>query len=225
VEVSVVRLRRSTGCVLDLRMQEKSGTIAHDRSRYKNHGTIIGGVTWAEHGMLFDGSTGYLDCVSDESLDITDAITIEFWVKRNELDRIQYIIGKYLTDNQRSYFLYFDQYDKLVFYISSDGGTINRAYFTTTNNFESTTDWYHIAAIFVPSSSMEIYVNGDNQAGTLTGVIQGSINSNDDPVTIGQIRSANEFNGSIDEVRVYNRALSADEIAAHIEAKRHIYGI
>ena len=72
---------------------EGEGTIVHDSSGYNNHCTIYGASFTQDtperivhsnsstYSLSFDGQNDYLDCGNDESLDITDEITIEAWVK------------------------------------------------------------------------------------------------------------------------------------------------
>jgi len=75
-----VKYPTALGLVLDLPFFEGSGSIAHDMSGKDNHGSIEG-ATWGtdEEGALlkFNGSPDYVDCGKDESLDITDEVTIE----------------------------------------------------------------------------------------------------------------------------------------------------
>ena len=66
-------------------LQETSGTH-YDSSQYGNDGTPQGGVAQDAAGKIngaddFDGVDDYINCGSDASLDITDEITIEAWVK------------------------------------------------------------------------------------------------------------------------------------------------
>ena len=73
------------GCVLSLTGLPGGASKIYDRSPYGNIGTITG-ATWKRlpSGLWyldFDGSDDYVNCGNDASLDITDAITIEAWVK------------------------------------------------------------------------------------------------------------------------------------------------
>ena len=86
-----------TGNVLLLHMDESSGTIV-DYSREGNNGTKSGGVTYSASGkfgtgLSFGGSDGYVDCGNDVSLQITDAITAEAWIKSTATGT-RYMISK-----------------------------------------------------------------------------------------------------------------------------------
>ena len=63
---------------------EGSGTIAYDSSGFANNGTTTNGPSWTNGkvggGMEFDGTNDYVDVRDSDSLDITNEITIEFWI-------------------------------------------------------------------------------------------------------------------------------------------------
>jgi hypothetical protein len=75
--------------------------------------------------------------------------------------------------------------------------------------------WTHIVGIIRGATDMDLYVNEVNIGGTYSGT-GGSIAYGSDSARIGQgnssLWSSFPFNGKIDDVRIYNRALSADEI-------------
>lgn len=85
----------------------------------------------------------------------------------------------------------------------------------------SNNTWYHIVAVY-NGTSMKIYKNGTELPGSTT--FSGNISTNSYNVTIGQIAgtpdswNAYRWNGTIDEVKIYNRALSASEILADYRA-------
>lgn len=76
--------------------------------------------------------------------------------------------------------------------------------------------WHHIAAVYDGTSKaagVQIYVDGvRQQAGVTIDTLRGSFRT-EKPLQVGNGHPAAKFQGRIDEVRVYNRALSADEIS------------
>lgn len=99
------------------------------------------------------------------------------------------------------------EYDKSV---GESGGTIES--FSTTEETVSTGEWTHVAAV-IDSEGAEIYIDGDSQADNSDeGDEFNSISGGE--LSIGAFGLAEEeyFNGAIDEVRLYDRALSEEEI-------------
>ena len=89
-------LPRSTGIVLDVKWDPVTKTF---RDFSRNHHTITNHNVSPARGRsgvagYFNGDNAYLDCGNDPSLDITGAITIEAWVKKEEFARIESILSK-----------------------------------------------------------------------------------------------------------------------------------
>ncbi|MFQ6061968.1 MAG: hypothetical protein ACE5J9_02170, partial [Methanosarcinales archaeon] len=78
----------NNGLVALWHFDENKGTIAHDSSPNHNNG-IIHGATWTKgkfgYALQFDGKNDYVQVPDSASLDITDTITIEAWVKLGKL--------------------------------------------------------------------------------------------------------------------------------------------
>lgn len=200
---------KSTGCVLDVRAAP--GNTFVDVSRY--HHTITNNNVVTVKGMgdalggEYDGATAYLDCGNDASLNITDAITIEAWVKVNDIeDEYKTIVGNSPGIAEYNYWLlYRDNY--IRFNIWGGEITTDNDVVTKTNNF------YYIVTTAIKSSTSKIYVDGiEKKSGTA-----GSTYWTTTEVKIGAIRPASLFffNGTISLVRIYNRALPAYEILDH----------
>jgi len=88
----------------------------------------------------------------------------------------------------------------------------------STNASIPTGTWTHVAATYDPSPGNEVrlYING--QLDNSTNFAHGPIDSSDSALTIGNRMGQHYFDGTIDEVAIYNRALSAEEIAELYEA-------
>jgi len=214
------------GLVLDMPMDSgytKSATVLTDRTPYSNNGTAAGGVTIGSDYTTFDGSTGYVDAGNGASLNITNAITISAWVNFIDLSlygtdasKIEGIVikadepsGAFITS---SYYLTFDPrsaINRLSFTIVKNSTTSSSVYISAFNSLISINTWHYIVATY-DINSMNIYLDGVLKATTV---------SPDYPiqyvaktVKIGGGLTSRYFNGSIDEVRIYNRALSQAEI-------------
>lgn len=197
---------------------------AKDASGCGNNGTV-NGATWTSgvygSALSFDGTNDYVDCGNASSFNCTQALTIELWVK-GEFNRSswQEWVAKVAGSTQRSYYIRPEKNTgkaQLLFGYSETLKGLTSA--TVLNNWE----WYHIAGTF-DGSVMRVYVNGNLDNYT-------TVSSYTIPVTdtgilaIGRLGSVSSeyFNGSIDEVKVYSRALTADEIKASYNKNANIY--
>jgi len=194
------------------KFDEGSGTIAYD-SAGSNHGFIYGAtrkVGPIDGVLSFDGVDDYVDCGNDNSLAITNNLTIAAWVKRESAagSTNEIIVSKY-NGGKRSYRLFFIGNDRIRWWLSQDGGTTNRKYVSSTLQITDT-NWHFIAATF-KSGSLRIYIDGVNRTDSGKGNIS-SIFASTEPLFIGQENSGSYFNGLIDDVRICNRVLSAEEI-------------
>ncbi|MCX5709190.1 MAG: DUF2341 domain-containing protein, partial [Candidatus Omnitrophica bacterium] len=191
---------------------------AVDSSGYGNTGTNNGPATitsatnpvhFTDGKLLsFDGTDDYVNCGAGASLDITGAITISGWFNSSLLSGVRIIADKY-QDAIGGYQLYTNG-NKLEGYILGPGG----AFGTTGTTVLSTGAWYHAAVIFIPSTGIYLYLNGNLEASKIISP-PSSISSTARSLNIGAENGTNYlFNGLIDDVRIYNRALSAQEIQA-----------
>jgi len=234
-----MRLQRSSGLVGHWKFDEKSGLILNDSSRYKNTGTITQGAgKWTDKGYYFDGTATYVDAGNDNSLKITGAITMSTWIKvyvfptttsstwqtiltkgrsYNTLPNIQYFMGLYNVGGVQ----------KFIAIYNSDGIAGNSlALDSPDSSITNTYTWYHISATWngtTDVNSNKIYVNG-----VLKGTSQSIVPTGTDKNLTFRIGRSSftdlyYFNGIINDVRIYNRALSAGEIEKLYEATKHNY--
>jgi hypothetical protein len=193
---------------------EGSGTIAGDSSGYGNNGTVYG-ATWTtgKYGtaLSFNGLSNYVAVPNSQSLQITGAITLMAWVKTSDSNK-QAVITE-----SGGYLLYVGT--------GGDGAVYGYLYGTTSSWIGGTTNiadglWHLIALTYDPNAganNFKLYVDGAlNAQYTVTGSISASTNR----IGIGDrpdVGYRDFFNGTIDEARVYNRALSASEIQADFQ--------
>lgn len=157
---------------------------------------------------MFDGKDDALDCGNKDSFNITNQITISVWVNTFELAVKSYIIVDKLSGNNG--FSLFQYSNALGFYIGNGTGTESAgAYSPITTN-----TWYHVVGTYDVNggaNNLKVYVNG-----IVRQIATGNGFENDNgPLVIGAGNEmvTNYFNGSIDHVQVWNRTLSASEIA------------
>jgi PKD repeat protein len=196
------------GLVAAYGFNEGSGTTVADLSGRSNTGTISG-ATWVAIGrfgkaLSFNGTSSWVTVNDAPSLDLTTGMTLEAWVyPQGSLAGWRSIVMK-------------EQPGTDVYYIESlDGKAVGDVYVAgSTHHIYAATAmplnvWTHLATTY-DGANLRLYANGVQVASqALTGIIQTSTS----PLRIGGNSMWGEyFQGLIDEVRVYNRALSPTEI-------------
>jgi hypothetical protein len=165
-----------------------------------------------EHWGEFDGDGDYVDTGYDESLNITNAITVSAWVKPNNLTTSNYpgLVGRNNGAGFRNYQLIASlQGGNAYFSISGDGTA--SAYRQSTTPL-SLNQWNYLVGVY-NGTDIIMYLNGILSQGTLTGTVPPTIyGGGSTSLLIGDFVS-NYFNGSIDEVMIFNRSLTSDEIS------------
>ncbi|MEN6337925.1 MAG: LamG domain-containing protein, partial [Phycisphaerales bacterium] len=181
-----------------------------------NHGTVFGNPTWAndpQRGWCldFDGQDDYIDVGEDPSLTFSDAITLACWIKVRAFDRNwsaivtkgdDWVLARTRDDNRVAFLC-----------LGLTGGGWPEVYSGDVNDG----DWRHIAGVY-DGAELSLYQDGlrvDAKS------LHGDINRNWSRVLIGENgQTSNRFwNGLIDDVRLYNRALTAEEIGVLAEAE------
>jgi hypothetical protein len=201
------------------KFDEGSGTTAADSSGNGNNGTLKDYNTSNSDGnrppqWVADGKYGnalYFDGVDDcvttiSSTGSTSAVTVEAWIKGATANSNAGLV----FDTNWSYGIWI-QNSKI------QGGIWNASNYQHTASSQvipQTGIWYHIAMTYDMTTDhiVRLYVNG-TLAANWTAIGPTKIPNK---VDVGG-RNPNNwyFNGTIDEVRIYNRALSADEIWNH----------
>ncbi|RLG14188.1 hypothetical protein DRN69_04485 [Candidatus Pacearchaeota archaeon] len=201
-----------------LTYMDTARTKVEDISQYHNHGTIYGAVP-DEIGFDFDGTDDYIDCGDDGSLDITDAITIEAWVKPESLQTNWDYITGWRWDYILSIGVESGNACKLRWYAADLTPQV-----VSSDNYVVTFDEFQHVAVTYDSSTgkVTLYRNGikvgeDTVSGTITnfpgiGVRMGKYD--DYP-----------FNGTIALDRIWDIALSEETIKSHYEIERHLFGV
>jgi hypothetical protein len=177
-----------------------------------NNGTLVNGAGFAagEVGQAFslDGVQSYVSIPDSPSLDsFISSITIEAWIKVTQFSPSQ-IWTAIVTKGDSSWRLH--RYGLTSRISFSTDGLSN----VDLDGNKSVDDgqWHHVAAVYDGTNKF-IYVDGTLDISTPA---TGSISQNNYPVCIGENAqmTGRIFDGLIDEVSLYNRALTASEIQA-----------
>ncbi|AUP78016.1 LamG-like jellyroll fold domain-containing protein [Flavivirga eckloniae] len=151
----------------------------------------------SNYHLSFNGTTRYVDL--GDTNDLTENFTISAWIKSNANGRT--IVSK---GSAAGYEFTINSSGNLVMSFNSGTQTV-----TSTNNVPQNV-WHHVAVIY-NGSTTKVYIDG---------IEDGTANISTDPVAnsesflIGASGSSpsNFFSGEMDELRVWNRALTVDQL-------------
>ncbi|MDB4409099.1 DUF4394 domain-containing protein, partial [Akkermansiaceae bacterium] len=195
---------------------------AQDLSGRGNDGNVVGGVvsttdrTGTDSGALsFNGNNASIEIADNPSLRPTESWTVSAWVKPENLG-IPYnerILDKGGSNGSGipGYALWYDA-DRKFSFLSTWGGGVQGERLVSTTTVNSS-DWYLVTGTYDGNTS-RLYINGSLEASAQNEWENRSTN----PLLIGRYYNTSYWTGSIDEVRIYNRALSEQEVTT-------LYGI
>ena len=194
---------------------------ANDNSGNGNNGTVYGATLTNDRfgnensAYSFDGIDDYIEIGATDSLEL-NTFTISVWINEQgeHFGGAGIVVGKATGDaGEIGYRISMNNTDnKGYFVVSTMGSVTSTTGFVTSADTFTNNQWSHIIAIRT-NDSLIIYKNGKLE-GITTG-ITATINT-DNSFLIGKVDAAGDyfFNGFIDDVRIYKRALDSTEIKA-----------
>jgi CSLREA domain-containing protein len=195
-----------------------AGTTANDIAG-SNPGTLQNGATFAPgqvgQGFSFDGVDDQIQIAHNANQNTGAQITVDAWIHPTAfapLNSNPSIINKRTAANAEGYtFEVNNAGNGLYFEITTSNGVFS----ATAANALTLNIWQHVAATY-DGANLKIFLNG-NQVASNTGT--GTINAVTSDLVIGRnIALGTSFTGQIDEVELFNRALSQTEIATIADA-------
>jgi len=194
---------------------------AADSSVNNNIGTLVNLDAFTDwttghvgtYSLDFDGIEDYVNCGNDSSFNITDEITVAAWVKPANVTSYQLIVSKRQTAHVNVPFdLHLSSNNaRLLIHDGTNNDAAQSSGGITAGN------WHHVAAVY---DGANIIVYADGVAGSpVTRTAAIPVNTNN--VVVGRRADGafDHFTGTIDDVRIYSRALSAAEIIALAERR------
>ncbi len=216
VEQMEERAVPAAGLVAAYNFDEGGGTILHDLSGNGNDGTISN-TAWASAGkyggaLSFNGSTSLVTVKDANSLDLTSGMTLEAWAKPTSLNSPDAGWSAAIAKEHRN-----SSNDiSYALYAANGTGTAPAGHILVNGSDRgaqgtgvlSLNQWVFLAATF-DGKTLRTYVNG-----SLVGSrnVPGSITTTVDPLRLGGDWSGEMFSGLLDNIRVYNVALTQSAI-------------
>jgi predicted alpha-1,2-mannosidase len=199
------------------KLDESSGTLANDETTYNHDGTLKNGPTWQSSGghlvgaLSFDGTNDYVEVVNTTALNATAAISTTAWFKTSQagtayasiLRHDGHFTGFQITKYGTA---------RAVYWV---GATSYSATFNWDNIYNNNV-WHHIATVYDANVGLSIYIDGSLVASNTTN--KGALGTTTKNFCLGASETGTEcYKGLLDDVRVYNKALSVAEVQALAE--------
>lgn len=219
--------------VLSVSQASANGPVAYfpfngstdDASGYGNHAVVFGAVPTADrfgnpNSAYLVGSFGHLEAPDNDSLDITEAYSLSLWFRHDDLVSTAAVFAGKGANTAYSVNIYYAGSwlcpDPLVNrrIQASVGGA--RGSFSNGPFFDcGLNEWRHIVVTVRTepggSHTANLYVEGSHEG---TFGMMGEFANNTAPLGIGKDGETNDrFAGAIDDLRLYDRELTADEIS------------
>ena len=192
---------------------EGTGTVVRDRSG-NGHDAMLHGADWDDTGtaVTLRGPGRYVDCGATDDWGITGPVSVEAWVK----PMVKGHGEAHLLGIGMSHFTFTYYNAELCYWYIGSGGNNLRGKLTLG-------EWNHIVGTF-DGTTMSMWLNG-----RLMGSQESKIKTypHGGPFVIGSNSNNSNaplYEGLIDNVRVYNRAISAAEVVGHFKAEAGNYG-
>ena len=208
---------------------EGAGTAVADRSGAANPGAMGAGATWTAAGrsgsaMSFNGSAnGWVDAKAP-AVDTAKSFTVSAWVNVASVGATTVNTAVSQSGNVGTAFYLQEHFGRWKFQMTQQDVAISPGETTASLAPAAANNWTHLTGVFDKAAgTMKLYVDGVLQATTAHTVTWSATK----PTQVGHARYNNVrvdfFNGRIDEVRTYRRALSAAEVATVATEPAELY--
>lgn len=204
----VLGTRSSTQAIVDL---TSNNTVTANSLTYASDNTFS-----------FNGSSNLIT-FPENALMNTNTPTVEVWIKTNSISQNGFWFEKGQVNTSYSLF---QEGTNIVWRTVNSGSPPYDSLYATTASYLSTSAWAHIVGTYT-SGDKRIYINGVQ---VTSNAVTGTIATNANGCSVGVYGGFNGirsyyYNGSIGNVKIYNRALTATEVRQNFEAARGRYGI
>ena len=203
-----------TGLVSYWSMDETTGSTVAD-AKGTNGGTATGTTIVSGKngkGRYLNGSSDYVEIADNDSLDLTNNYSLSVWVYRSaDSGTYERILSKSGTDGY-DYWMQISTTDTFMCgFLSSTGGS----YYANTTATIPLNIWTNLVCTLDASNVWAMYINGTVASSTSVGTAAPSRTSTRN-LQIGRLGSGSAWtyslNGMIDEVRIFNTAISASQV-------------
>jgi concanavalin A-like lectin/glucanase superfamily protein/uncharacterized protein DUF2341 len=212
---TITNLMNDSGLILYLPLEEGSGITTKDWSSF-NSTAIISSESWSngKYGNAFDFA-GNKYVSFDDEYNFSSSFTVMAWVNPKSNGWYNVIVGKNLYADMSGFVLgTWEAHNKFSFRLNSLALVNDEVYDITGNT------WYHVAGVYDDANNLiKLYVNGVLKKSTTANSFTDSIK----PLHVsGGYSQVGDFgyclNGTIDEVKIYNKSLTSKEIINEMQS-------
>jgi hypothetical protein len=219
-----IYIKTTSACVLYLEGQtDAQSGIIKDKSGYGNHGAITG-ATWVQlsSGLVvnrFDGTDDKIAHADNTFISLTSA-TIIAWVSTEDIATERVFFNSNKTASWGRVTFGISDIGKLYTYITNEVG----AYDLVGNSALSVNHWYLAGWVFNATLG-SLWINGQQQTDVDAASYCFADLVSTDRVQWGVPVSGSPWQGSLGLSRIFNRALTATEIAGIYQSERHLFNV
>jgi len=212
-------------------VKDCTAIVGADSQGGRNHGTIYNGARWGNESrsgrsssLELDGIDDVVICGTDESIRITGDLSVFAWIKSDgQLNHWAPIACRYNpAGSKRCWKMYTTMTTQGYLAVDLDQNGLyqdaTRKYYYADNMNVCDGNWHFVGFTFHSSSdTLKLYIDGEEQKSNLVKWTDGSvgtIHDADTPLVLGADWGGTStfWKGTYDEVAIYNRVISADEI-------------
>jgi hypothetical protein len=197
-----------------LKMDEGTGATAADASAHGNAGTLMNGTGWASGrtgaGVTLDGVDDYVGIPHNAALNAFP-LTVAAWFKTTTNSGVRGLVNKYVAGSFNGYQIYFVNGNLCAWYMKDGANYV----YDGTNCTMSTPGYndgrWHQAALVVDNAGGRLYVDGTQKASRAWTGLAGPVSTTQE-IQVGHYPGSTYLAAVVDELRIYSRALSTQEI-------------
>lgn len=209
------------------KLDEVEGDIAYDLVG-GNHGTLMNGPLWTtgliDGALEFDGEDDYVELGTSDDLDDLPLydMTVSAWIYDEHTGGTTWgtIAGCYANNHGWSFRMFSNASGdrSLYFQVPHSGGNYDAwATYWSVDGTIFANNWLHTAVVWdAGTKTAKLYINGEEPSYQTTtpgtGTYNSDVSRNKEIGRIPHVGGIQYFKGMIDDVRIYDRALSAEEV-------------
>jgi len=162
---------------------------------------------YSPYALSFDGTNDVINCGNDSSLQITGAMTVSYWFKGQGGSNSAGGVGKLGNNGSRGFCLGMTNTGVIYFFIAPTASSVVSASYSHTPD----TNWHHLVGVFTPSTSLEIYLDGQSVDTTPTST-SSQYNASNNLQIGARGDSTGFFDGEMSNAAIWNTNLTSTEI-------------